>query len=149
MKKFLLITMAVLLFGVLLLQNISIPSPSSSTDQVGALLSEVGLSLKVERCHGGWTERNMYCRLKIQQSELPRIIEGLGLGQSLPNFEGKQRIINVTTGEDPCSAKLRNEFASSFGIQQWNPTRHGFASAVLFFNPETSESCLFLSIAYG
>ena len=90
----------------------------------------------------------MYCEFQISQNELPKIIQNLGLDEKLPYYDSK-RIIKVNGTEPICDSKLLEELSKNFGIQQWVPIRHGFASTILIYNESTELGCLMLSIAYG
>ena len=146
-----LLIIVVAAFGALRLM----PNPFES--QVKSLIDETGANYPLIRCSGGWLERKMYCEVKISPKELPKVVEKLGLDQYLPSYmwredmpnsEKKKRLILVST-EDPCSSSLRKQYEKEFSQQQWTPSRHGFSSAIFFYNPSTQHGCFFLSIAYG
>jgi hypothetical protein len=118
-------------------------------NQVNALLDETQAEYQLIGCSGGWVAREMYCEVFITKNELNEFIDKLGLNESLPYFKGEKRIIIVSDDQHPCSSKLRKKYTKAFGIQQWHPTRHGFASVILFYNKKTERGCLYLSIAYG
>jgi hypothetical protein len=117
------------------------------SDQVQSLLNETGAEYELHDLSGGWIKREMHCRISILPDELTKVVTTLGLSEPLPYFNGETRLITVS--DSPCSSHLRKRYSKAFGIQQWTPTRHGFSSAILFYNETTHEGCLFLSIAYG
>jgi hypothetical protein len=117
--------------------------------QVRALLNETGVPYKLNGCHGGWVRREMYCDVDISPDKINDFAAKLGLQAALPYFEGEKRFIIVSEKQNPADSILRDKYKKSFGIQQWVPTKHGFASAILFYNQKTGKGCLYLSIAYG
>jgi len=125
------------------------PLKASSSDQIRGLLDETNAEYEIIDCAGGFFSREMYCEISVSKTELNKLIENLGLSEGLPYFKEEKRIIFVSDDTNPCSSSLRKKYIKAFGIQQWNPTRHGFASVILFYNNKTERGCLFLSIAYG
>jgi hypothetical protein len=123
-------------------------SSSGFRGEVQALLSETGAKFTALSCFGGWIERKMYCEFKVGKDEVSKLAEGLGLDQKLPYSEGT-RLVRIHNDAPPCDATPRKELEHNFGIQQWIPVRHGFASSILIYNEDSETACLLLSIAYG
>ncbi len=117
-------------------------------DEVKALLDETGAPYRLLQIHGGWVRRELHCELAVAPAHLAGFASKLGLDQP-PYFEGEKRLVVLPPGERTCSASLRQRYGRSFGVQQWRPTRHGFASAIFFYDQQSGKGCLFLSIAYG
>ena len=123
--------------------------PNPFQGQVEALLEETGATFEVKRCSGGWISRSIHCEILISEPELESMTARLGLDEELPGFPGKLRLIGVDPEENPCSASLRETYSDAFSVQQWIPSRHGFAGGIFFYNGKTRRGCLFLSIASG
>jgi len=139
----------IIVFGFILLSFGLQPTSAQPGNKIRDLLDETGAECKIINSAGGFFSREMYCEISVSKAELNKLIENLGLSEGLPYFEGEKRIIIVADGTNPCSAALRKKYKKAFGIQQWIPTRHGFASVILFYNNKTERGCLYLSIAYG
>jgi hypothetical protein len=123
-------------------------SSSGFQDEVQSLLAETGAKFTTPSCFGGWIERKMYCEFKIGKEEVSKLVEDLGLDQKLPYSEST-RLVRIRKDASPCDGTRRKELEYNFGIQQWIPVRHGFASSILIYNEDSENACLLLSIAYG
>lgn len=117
--------------------------------QARSLLDETGVSYELKGCHGGWISRAMYCDVNVSPNQINDFAVKLGLQEALPNFEGEKRLIIVANNQNPSASSLRKKYKKAFEIQQWVPARHGFASAILFYEDKTGQGCLYLSIAYS
>ncbi|MBU2101988.1 MAG: hypothetical protein ABH865_03150 [Candidatus Omnitrophota bacterium] len=124
-----------------------IPNPFQS--QVRALLNETGVPYEFNGCHGGWVAREMHCNVSVRPEQINNFAAKLELQEALPYFDDEKRLIVIPDSQDPSSSFFRNKYRKSFGMQQWVPTKHGFASAIFFYNQKTGKGCLYLSIAYG
>jgi hypothetical protein len=91
----------------------------------------------------------MHSEISISPQELEKLTMELGLGDSLPFFKDQTRLILVDENKNPCASDLRAKYLTAFSVQQWSPSRHGFASVIVFYNSKTERACVFLSIAYG
>jgi hypothetical protein len=140
---------ATVLVGIIAAVAISALIPNPFYDEVQALLDDTGATYEIRDCSGGWVSRTMHSEISISRSELAALVRTWELDADLPYFEGDTRLILVPDDKNPCSSDLRAKYSSSFGIQQWTPSRHGFASVVVFYNQKAERACLFLSIAYG
>jgi hypothetical protein len=140
---------ATVLVGIIAAVAISALIPNPFYDEVQALLDDTGATYEIRDCSGGWASRTMHSEISISRSELAALGRTWELDADLPDFEGDTRLILVPDDKNPCSSGLRAKYSSSFGIQQWTQSRHGFASVVVFYNQKTERACLFLSIAYG
>lgn len=123
--------------------------PNPFHDRVQALLNDTGAICQIRECSGGWFSREMHSEIEISPSELEKLITGLGLVEPLSSFRGQTRLILVDHNTNPCASDLRVKYRPAFDVQQWSPSRHGFASVIVFFNSRTERACVYLSLAYG
>jgi len=150
MNKRLIVAIALIIVIGLALAIVAITQiPSPVQNQVKALLNDTGATYEFIDCSGGWFSRECHSEIKISKAELNKLIEEFALASPLPYFDDQTRLILVDGARGPCASELRTKYSKAFGIQQWNPSRHGFASVIIFFNQENNRACIFLSIAYG
>tara|TARA_B100000315_G_scaffold243179_1_gene266289 strand:- start:250 stop:690 length:441 start_codon:yes stop_codon:yes gene_type:complete len=118
-------------------------------DQVKNLLDDTKVKHQLVGCAGGMFNREMSCEVIVSEDDIDNFVLSLGLNEDLPYFKGEKRLIVVSDNQLASTSALREKYSKAFGAQQWNPSRHGFASVIFFYNKKTELGCLFLSIAYG
>lgn len=125
----------------------NVRSSSGFKHELELLLAESGAGFSELSCYGGWIKREMHCEFTISKQELPKLVANLQLNQKLPYSESA-RLIRIQDGP-PCSSRTSADPDKNFGIQQWVPARHGFASSILIYSEARERACLLLSIAFG
>jgi hypothetical protein len=118
---------------------------SEFKSDVNKLLDESGDNYEIKACFGGWLKKELYCQIIIPNNQIQGFLVNLGLDKESTFYETK-RIVYIDDGKDPCSNELRDDYSKYFDEEIYNPSRHGFNSAILFYNNLSDDGCLYLSI---
>lgn len=118
-----------------------------SDSNVRALLDETGVSYELKKSYSSIWYDLTYCDVIISQDQIDAFAAKLGLNNELKNHKGKTRFIVVPDYLSPSRVSL-GQYREDLAHTQWN-YKHGYTSALLFYNKKTGEGRLFLDTSFG